>query len=463
MRSDGSASCSAGAVQKALIRLNPQLPPAAAIEQALGTLLKHDSLDVWQNNRAFHRLLLNGIPVSYRVGDEQKQDHALLVDFGRPDQNRFLVVNQFTIKGKKGPRRPNLVCFINGLPLALIELKSPKDEGTDIRDDYNQLQTYKDELPDLFVYNEALVISDGFTVRVESLTADQERFMPWHTVADADTKPLVDRKLKTFVRGFFDPFRLLDYLRYFILFENNDGQLTKKIAGYHQFHAVREAVQATIIASEEPGFPNTQERRATYGQEVEVGNRKAGVVWHTQGSGKSISMCCYAGMLLQQPAMKNPTLLVVTDRNDLDEQLFQTFTAAQELLKQTPVQADDRDQLRQLLAERESGGIIFTTVQEFALLTGEADHPVLNHRHNIVVISDEAHRSQYGFKAKLNTKTGEYQYGYAKHLRDALPGAMFIGFTGTPIAATDRDTRAVFGNHVSVYDIRDAVDDGATV
>ncbi|GAB3544797.1 type I restriction endonuclease subunit R [Spirosoma fluminis] len=449
-------------LQEALERLNPHLP-SSAIEQAMAVLLKPESLDLQQNNRAFHRLLLNGVPVEYRQDDDVRQDHALLVDFQKPEKNQFLVVNQFTIQGRKQLRRPDVVCFLNGLPVALLELKSPKDEATDIWDAYNQLQTYKDELPDLFAYNEALVISDGFTARVGSLTADQERFLPWRTVSDEDDKPLLDWQLETMVRGFFEPQRLLDYLRYFILFENNDGQLIKKIAGYHQFHAVREAVQATIVAAEELNFVGVAERRATYGQAIEAGSKKAGVVWHTQGSGKSISMCCYAGMLLQQPEMKNPTLLVVTDRNDLDGQLFQTFSAAQELLKQAPVQADDRDELRRLLAERESGGIIFTTVQKFALLADEDTHPVLNDRHNIVVISDEAHRSQYGFKAKLDTKTGEYKYGYAKHLRDALPWATFIGFTGTPIEATDRDTRAVFGDYVSIYDIQDAVDDGATV
>lgn len=456
-----------GPLQAALARLNPHLPPSA-IEQAMAIVLKPQSLDLRQNNRAFHRMLLMGVPVEYRLSDEgggesHRQDHALLADFQRPERNQFLAVNQFTIQGRKGPRRPDVVCFLNGLPIALIELKSPKDESTDIWDAYNQLQTYKEELPDLFAYNEALVVSDGFTARVGSLTADQERFQPWRTVADEDDRPLLEWQLEILVRGFFDPERLLDYLRYFILFENNDGQLIKKIAGYHQFHAVREAVLATIVAAEEISQHQVAERRATYGQTVEAGSKKAGIVWHTQGSGKSISMCCYAGMLLQQPEMKNPTLLVVTDRNDLDGQLFQTFSAAQELLKQEPVQAEGRDELRQLLAERESGGIIFTTVQKFTLLAGEAEHPILNERHNIVVISDEAHRSQYGFKAKLNTKTGEYQYGYAKHLRDALPWATFIGFTGTPIDAVDRDTRAVFGDYVSVYDIQDAVDDGATV
>ena len=454
-------------LKAALTRLNPHLPPPA-IEQAMAIVLKPQSLDLRQNNRAFHQLLLAGVPVEYRhtnrYGEEEiRQDHALLVNFQDPDKNQFLVVNQFTIQGRKQLRRPDVVCFINGLPIALLELKSPKDESTDIWDAYNQLQTYKEELPDLFAYNEALVISDGFTARVGSLTADQERFGPWRTVADEDDKPLLEWQLEVLIRGFFERERLLDYLRYFILFENNDGQLIKKLAGYHQFHAVREAVLATIVAAEEIGQNRVAERRATYGQTVEAGSKKAGIVWHTQGSGKSISMCCYAGMLLQQPEMKNPTLLVVTDRNDLDGQLFQTFSNAQELLRQTPIQAEDRDDLRQVLAERESGGIIFTTVQKFTLLAGETEHPILNHRHNIVVISDEAHRSQYGFRAKLNTTTGEYQYGYAKHLRDALPWATFIGFTGTPIEATDRDTRAVFGDYVSVYDIQDAVDDGATV
>lgn len=453
-----------GLLQDVLVRLNPHLP-ASAIEQAIAILNKPESLDLRQNNRAFHKQLLNGVPVTYREGDELKQDHALLADFHNPDRNDFRVVNQFIIQGHHRIRRPDLVCFLNGLPIALIELKNPTDEQTDIWDAYNQLQTYKEDIPDLFVYNEALVISDGFTARIGSLTANQERFQPWPTVKDEDDKPRVEWQLEVIVRGFFDRARLLEYLRYFILFENNDGQLIKKMAGYHQFHAVREAVQATIMASEAPALAGAgaEDRRAPYGLRVEPGSRKAGVVWHTQGSGKSISMCCYAGMLLQQPEMKNPTLLIVTDRNDLDGQLFQTFSAAHELLKQTPVQADDRDTLRQLLAERESGGIIFTTIQKFALLNGETHHPILNERYNLVVISDEAHRSQYGFKAKLDTKTGEYKYGYAKHLRDALPGATFIGFTGTPIELGDKDTRAVFGDYVSIYDIQDAVNDGATV
>jgi type I restriction enzyme R subunit len=404
--------------------------------------------------------LLEGIPVEYKTDDKVIHDHAFLIDFESVDGNRFRAINQFTIQGSKQLRRPDVVCFINGLPVAVLELKSPGSETTDIWDAFNQIQTYKDELPELFVYNEALVISDGYTARLGSLTANQERFLPWRTIKHEDDKPALDWQLETLVRGFFDRELLLDYIRYFVLFETDSDKLIKKIAGYHQFHAVREAVKATVIAAEH--VDGIGERRATYAERVVPGSKKAGVVWHTQGSGKSISMCCYAGKLLQQPQMNNPTLVIVTDRNDLDGQLFATFSAAKELLKQTPVQAEDRDTLRELLAERESGGIIFTTVQKFALLEGESGHPVLNDRHNIVVISDEAHRSQYGLKATLK-QDGSYKFGYAKHMRDALPNASFIGFTGTPISSDDKDTRAVFGDYVSIYDIQDAVEDGATV
>jgi type I restriction enzyme R subunit len=284
--------------------------------------------------------------------------------------------------------------------------------------------------------------------------------MPWRTIANEDDKPLFEYRLETLVKGFFQPDLFLDYIHYFILFEQDGDSLIKKIAGYHQFHAVREAVKATVVAAQKH---DAGEPRADYANKVEPGSGKAGVVWHTQGSGKSISMVCYAGKLLAQPEMNNPTIVVVTDRNDLDSQLFNTFSMASETLKQTPVQAGDRDELRDILASRQSGGIIFTTVQKFALLGDEVNHPVLSQRHNIVVISDEAHRSHYGDKAKLNSKTGKYTFGYSKHLRDALPRASFIGFTGTPISAEDKDTRAVFGDYVSIYDIQDAVDDGATV
>ncbi|KQE82916.1 DEAD/DEAH box helicase [Acinetobacter baumannii] len=424
-------------------RLNPHLP-INCFEQVLQKLNQPESLDLVTNNRAFHRMLLEGVPVTYKKQDDWVHDHAFLVDFNHVHQNRFVVVNQFTILGTKQPRRPDIICFINGIPFAVLELKSPTDENADIWDAFNQLQTYKEEISDLFVFNEALVVSDGVTARVGSLTANQERFLPWRTIKNENDKPALEWELETVVRGFFDRELFLDYIRFFVLFETDGEKTIKKIAGYHQFHAVREAVQATIAAAN----PN--------------GDKKAGVVWHTQGSGKSISMCCYAGKLLQQPAMHNPTLLIVTDRNDLDGQLFETFSNAQELLKQTPVQANNRDELRKFLAERESGGIIFTTVQKFALLEGETEHPLLNGRHNIVVMSDEAHRSQYGLKAKLGND-GTYKFGYAKHMRDALKNAAFIGFTGTPISSEDKDTRAVFGDYVSIYDIQDAVDDGATV
>ncbi len=450
-----------GDLERALRHINPHLPDTA-IEQAMAIVAKPESLDTIVSNRGFHRLLLDGVPVEYRRDDEVIHDHAFLIDFTDLNANRFRAINQFTIEGSKQLRRPDIICFINGLPLAVLELKSPTAESVDVWDAFNQIQTYKDEIPDLFAYNQAVVVSDGYNARVGSLTANQERFMPWRTIKHEDDKPLLDWQLETMVRGFFDRELFLDYLRYFVIFETDSDKLIKKIAGYHQFHAVREAVKATVIASQDPGRFFQAEKRARYADEVVPGSKKAGVVWHTQGSGKSISMCCYAGKLLQQPEMNNPTLVVVTDRNDLDGQLFGTFSAAKELLKQDPTQADDRDALRIMLAERESGGIIFTTVQKFALLVGENAHPVLNDRHNIVVISDEAHRSQYGLKATLKAD-GSYKFGYAKHMRDALPNAAFIGFTGTPIANEDKDTRAVFGDYVSIYDIQDAVDDGATV
>ena len=448
-----------GDLEAAIRRINPHLPESA-FEQAVARVGKPESLDPVVSNRAFHRLLLDGVPVEYKCDDERVHDHAFLIDFTHLEANRFRVINQFTLTGSKQLRRPDIVVFINGLPLGVLELKSPSAENVDIWDAYNQIQTYKGEIPDLFAYNEALVISEGYNARVGSLTASPERFMPWRTLKHEDDKPLLEWQLETLVRGFFDRELFLDYLRYFVIFETDADKLIKKIAGYHQFHAVREAVRATVIAAAPPAGVET--KRATYADTVVPGSKKAGVVWHTQGSGKSISMCCYAGKLLQQAEMNNPTLIVVTDRNDLDGQLFATFSAAKDLLKQEPVQAEDRDTLRQLLAERASGGIIFTTVQKFALVEEESGHPILNDRHNIVVISDEAHRSQYGLKATLK-KDGTYKFGYAKHMRDALPNAAFIGFTGTPIASEDKDTRAVFGDYVSIYDIQDAVDDGATV
>ncbi len=453
--------------------INPTLP-LTALESVVNTVSKPDSLVLIKSNRQFHKWLIEGVPVEY-TGTQSDgttgslHTHVQLFDFNNTTNNEFLVVNQFTITGTKGNRRPDIVVFINGLPISVIELKNPADEHADIWNAFNQLQTYKDEISDLFVFNEALIVSDGWIARVGSLTASKERFLPWKTIKHEDDKPLLEFQLETMVRGFFDQDMLLDYIRYFVLFESDGDNIIKKIAGYHQFHAVREAVKATVIAAN--SAEGVGERRATYGSKVEAGSGKAGVVWHTQGSGKSISMVCYASKLLQQAEMNNPTLVIVTDRNDLDGQLFNTFCMAQETLKQMPQQAHDRDSLRELLLSRQSGGIIFTTIQKFALLAKELEHPVLSDRGNIIVASDEAHRSQYGNKARLvDVKNAEgevisqkYVYGYSKYMRDALPYATFIGFTGTPIAMDDKDTRAVFGDYVSIYDIQDAVDDGATV
>ncbi|OED99100.1 type I restriction endonuclease subunit R [Vibrio cyclitrophicus] len=452
--------------------INPELP-IEALNDVVNTVSSPDTPILIKNNRAFHKFVIEGVPVEYTTVEDgeskTKHTHAQLMDFITPDNNEFLIVNQFTITGTKGNRRPDVVVFINGLPISVIELKNPADEHADIWNAFNQLQTYKDEISDLFVFNEALIVSDGWTARVGSLTANKERFLPWKTVATEDDRPLLEFQLETMVRGFFKQDLLLDYIRYFVLFETDNDKIIKKIAGYHQFHAVRAAVEATVRAANTSG--NFLESTIPALEKIKQGSGKAGVVWHTQGSGKSISMVCYASKLLQQASMNNPTIVVVTDRNDLDGQLYNTFGMAQETLKQIPQQADDRDALRDLLLNRQSGGIIFTTIQKFALLDEETEHPRLSERSNIVVVSDEAHRSQYGNKSKMvevkdknGTVTGhKYVYGYSKYMRDALPNASFIGFTGTPIAMDDKDTRGVFGEYVSIYDIQDAVDDGATV
>ncbi|MCK7632217.1 type I restriction endonuclease subunit R [Shewanella putrefaciens] len=452
--------------------INPELP-IEALNDVVNIVSSPETPILIKNNRVFHKFVIEGVPVEYTAVEDgeskTKHTHAQLMDFTTPDNNEFLIVNQFTITGTKGNRRPDVIVFINGLPIAVIELKNPADEHADIWNAYNQLQTYKDEIFDLFVFNEALIVSDGWTARVGSLTANKERFLPWKTVSTENDKPLLEYQLETMVRGFFKQDLLLDYIRYFVLFETDNDNIIKKIAGYHQFHAVRAAVEATVRASNTSG--NFLETTIPALDKIKQGSGKAGVVWHTQGSGKSISMVCYASKLLQQASMNNPTIVVVTDRNDLDGQLFNTFGMAQETLKQIPQQADDRDSLRELLLNRQSGGIIFTTIQKFALLDEETEHPRLSERSNIVVVSDEAHRSQYGNKSKMveiKDKNGvvtghKFVYGYSKYMRDALPNASFIGFTGTPIAMDDKDTRGVFGEYVSIYDIQDAVDDGATV
>lgn len=444
-----------------LARLNPQLPDSAIEEVAIAlSRPKHPSLIL--NNRDFHAAMVKGLPVEIMDGGELRGDQVRIVDFENAANNDFLAVNQFTILGTKQPRRPDIVCFLNGLPIAIIELKNPVDESVGIEDAFNQLCTYKSEISQLFVYNEALVISDGINARVGSLSADLDRFLPWRVIRNEDDRPSLDFELEKVVRGFFAPDLLVDFLRSFILFEDSDDGVIKKIAAYHQFHAVREALRVAVIAATAPQRVSVAER-ASYGKTVVPGSKKGGIVWHTQGSGKSITMAFFAGKLMKEPKFANPTIVVITDRNDLDSQLFGVFVGARELLGELPVQAESRERLRDLLSDHESGGIYFTTVQKFFPEKGELIFPKLNGRSNIIVIADEAHRSQYGFKAVLDRKTGHYKYGFAKHLRDALPEATFIGFTGTPVEGGDHDTRAVFGDYVSIYDIQDAVDDKATV
>jgi type I restriction enzyme R subunit len=433
-------------LREAIQKLNPGIP-ANALEDALKQVLDLGIPSLLSANRHFHKLLVGGVPVQYQQEGETRGDFVRLIDWTSADDNEWVAVTQFSIKGPHHTRRPDIVLFVNGLPLVLIELKNPADQKADIWKAYDQIQTYKDQIPDVFQYNEVLVISDGTEARLGSLSASGERFMAWRTIDGVTLDPLGEfNELQTLVRGVLAPAYLLDYLRYFVLFED-DGRLVKKIAGYHQFHAVRSAI-GHVIAASRPG-----------------GSRKGGVVWHTQGSGKSITMTCFAARVMQEPQLENPTIVVITDRNDLDGQLFGVFSLAQDLLREQPVQVSTRQDLRTKLANRPSGGIVFATIQKFMPGEDEDTFPVLADRHNIVVIADEAHRTQYGFEAKLKGKPGHetYQVGYAQHLRDALPNATFVAFTGTPVSSEDRDTRAVFGDYISVYDMQQAKEDGATV
>ena len=434
-----------GRLRSALQRLNPGVP-AGTIESAVLQLANPNVPGLLASNRNFHRWMTQGLPITYMDGNQQVGIRLKVIGFDDPASNDWLVVNQLAIQGTKHNRRPDVVVYVNGLPLAVIELKNPADEKADIWAGFNQLQTYKQDIPDLFTPNVLLVISDGIQARLGSLSADRERFQRWRTIeGENHLDPLGNhRDLETLVRGIFDKGRLLEFVRRFCLFEE-DGQIIKKIAAYHQFHAVRAAVESVVKASRPDG------------------DKKGGVVWHTQGAGKSIEMACLAGKLLTDPRLKNPTLVMVTDRQDLDGQLFGVFAGAGDLLGESPKQAESRQELRELLGNRPSGGIIFTTIQKFATEPDEDKFPALTERHNIVVICDEAHRTQYGFKGRFDTKTGEIKYGLAKALRDALPQATFLAFTGTPISQDDRDTQAVFGRYVSVYDIQQAVEDGATV
>lgn len=433
-------------LRKAITRLNPSIPLSAQ-EDALQQVRDLNTPVLLSANRRLHNYLVNGVPVEYQKDGETRGDLVRLIDFVTPSENEWLAINQFSIKGEKHTRRPDIILFINGLPLVLVELKNPADENADVWKAFNQIQTYKEQIPDVFQYNEMLIISDGSEAYMGSLSANAERFMSWRTIDGITLDPLGQfHDLETLTRGILNPAYILDYLRFFILFEE-DTELVKKIAGYHQFHAVRAAIQQVVLASRPDG------------------NKKGGVVWHTQGSGKSITMTCFAARVMRESAMENPTIVVITDRNDLDGQLFGVFSLAQDLLREEPVQVATRQDLRAKLNNRPSGGIVFATIQKFMPGEDEDIFPVLSDRRNIVVIADEAHRTQYGFTAELKGKTGKEKYiaGYAQHLRDALPNATFVAFTGTPVSSEDRDTRAVFGDYIHIYDIQQAKDDGATV
>ncbi len=443
-RSDYRPVVLEGRLRDAIARLNPAVPLVAR-EDALQQVLNLDTPVLLSANRAFHQLLVNGVPVEYQMNGETRGDFVRLIDFADESANEWLAVNQFSIKGPKHTRRPDIILFVNGMPLVLMELKNPAEVKADVWQAYDQVQTYKEQIPDLFQYNEMLVISDGSEALMGSLSSNAERFMAWRTIDGVTLDPLGQfNELETLIRGVLAPVYLLDFLRFFVLFED-DGTLIKKIAGYHQYHAVRSAI-TQVVAASRPG-----------------GTQKGGVVWHTQGSGKSITMTCFAARVMREAAMENPTIVVITDRNDLDGQLFGVFSLAQDLLREQPVQGETRQDLRAKLANRPSGGIVFATIQKFMPGEDEDSYPVLSDRHNIVVIADEAHRTQYGFEAKFKGDAKGYQVGYAQHLRDALPNATFVAFTGTPVSSEDRDTRTVFGDYISIYDMQQARDDGATV
>ncbi|HPQ09359.1 MAG TPA: type I restriction endonuclease subunit R [Bacteroidia bacterium] len=452
-------------LKNALSKINPHLP-TNVLDAAIQKVLRINSPNLIHNNEEFHSMLIEKVKVPYHENGFERSHEVALIDFDNPSNNEFLAVNQYTIIENNHHKRPDIVLFVNGLPLVVIELKNAADENATIKSAYQQLQTYKTTIQSLFTYNEICIISDGLECKAGTISSDFSRFMAWKTKDGINEESRLKPQMETLISGMLNPQTLLDIIRNFIVFEKDitldknseSKQLTiqavKKLTAYHQYYAVNKAVEKTIEASKE------------------TGNRKAGVVWHTQGSGKSLSMVFYAAKLITSPEMKNPTIVVITDRNDLDNQLFETFASCKQLLRQEPVQAESRQHLRELLKVA-SGGIVFTTIQKFLPDASEgAVYPQLSDRNNIVVIADEAHRTQYGFKAKLVDEKDEetkepigkrIAYGFAKYMRDALPNATYIGFTGTPIESTDKNTPQVFGNYIDKYDIKDAIDDGATV
>ena len=444
-------------LRHSLARLNPDLP-AGALEDAFRKLTRPEGPTLETRNRAFHRMLVDGVTMEYRTSEGAVRGaQSRVLDFEDLDNNDWIAVNQFTVVENKHERRPDIALFVNGLPLGVIELKNPADEDATIWTAWQQLQTYKAELSTLFAMNAALIVSDGVEARIGTLTAGREWFKPWRTISGETLATPHLPQLQVMLEGACAPSRFLALVRDFIVFEDDgSGSLVKKMAGYHQFHAVEVAVAETLRAAELSQTAKKLEEEAGHHESGHkaggaTGDRRIGVIWHTQGSGKSLSMAFYAGRIIREPSMANPTIVVLTDRNDLDDQLFGTFSRCQDLLRQPPVQAASRADLRAKLAV-ESGGVVFTTIQKFFPEEKGDTHPTLSQRRNIVVIADEAHRSQYDFID-----------GYARHMRDALPNTSFVGFTGTPIELRDANTRAVFGDYISIYDIQRAVEDQATV
>jgi type I restriction enzyme R subunit len=430
-----------GRLSEAVARINPEAS-AEAQEEAIRQVATVSAPGLIQANRDFHRLLTGGVPVEVMRNGEARGELIQIVDFDDPGNNDFVAVNQFTVTAGKIERRPDIVLFVNGLPLAVIELKNMADAKATISTAYNQLRTYQTQIPQLFHYNEVLVVSDGNDTRIGAIGAGEEHFLAWKTTDGETISPAATMDVA--IKGVFEPGRFLDLIRSFIVFEDDDGRLTKKIARYHQFHAVRKAI-ATALRATGP-----------------AGDRKGGVLWHTQGSGKSLTMLFFAGKLaLQGGHLANPTIVMLTDRTDLDDQLFTTFAMGAGVLRQTPVRAESRQHLRELL-DTGQGGVIFTTIQKFMPTDEEEEHPLLSDRQNIIVMADEAHRTQYNFGTKVG-ETGKFVRGFAQHMRDALPNATFVAFTGTPLELADRDTRVVFGDYIDIYDVGRAIADGATV
>jgi len=465
-------------LRDAIARINPNIPLDAQ-EAAIQKVLRIASPDLLHNNELFHKELVEKVKIPYQQNGYERSHEVALIDFENPANNQFLVVNQFTIIENNQHKRPDVLLFVNGLPLVIMELKNAASDNASTTSAYQQLQTYKATIPSLFTYNAICIVSDGLECTAGSVSADLSRYMAWKTADGVREASRFKPQLETLINGMLQPATLLDLVRNFIVFEKSatpllrrgDGgevgliqiQTTKKLAAYHQYYAVNKAVQSTLVASGNSSLSSGEGRG-------EVGDKRGGVVWHTQGSGKSLSMVFYSGKLITTPAMQNPTIVVITDRNDLDDQLFDTFAASTQLLRQEPVQAENRDHLRDLLKVA-SGGIVFTTIQKFLPEGQKSEYDQLSDRKNIVVIADEAHRTQYGFEAKYldvlddnKNKVGKrLAYGFAKYMRDAMPNATYIGFTGTPIEGTDVNTPQVFGSYIDRYDIKDAVEDGATV